>query len=394
MDFYQFIESNRNQDPNALRLSAKRHDHAFDTDFAITQIEARKKFGTKFPEFLKCKKFLIPDLISGEQASHQAIATYHSRISTNSTKILDMTAGLGIDSLTFATRSQVTAVELNPMKAEILKKNAEILGRGSLIVLNLDSIEYLKSTDQNFDLIFVDPSRRDTANKRVYNLRDCSPDVIGHQNLLISKASTVLIKASPLLDVSQTLKDFHNIKTIRAVGVKGECKELLIELDKQSDSSESVSFEAVNLDTEGNIISLFSTNSKDKERLCRFASLNDVSSPCYILEPSAMVMKFAPWNIISDKFKAKKFDKSSHLFLAQSLPKDFPGRVTKFKSVIKKQDRKSLEGFPASVVSKNHPMTSDEIRKSFRLKEGDDNFIYASRIEGKPILLLSESIAH
>lgn len=391
MDFYQFIEQNINKDTLSLRLSANKDRHDFDLDSAITQIECRKKFGTKFKNLLENGRFLFPDNISAEQASHQAVASYHAKLASDSSKILDMTAGLGVDSIAFADGNEVTAVELNPLKAETLKKNLESLGIKSIDVVNADSIDFLKSTNQTFDLIFVDPSRRDTENRRVYNLHDCGPDIISNQELLLEKASRILIKASPLLDVTQTLKDFQNVKSIRAIGVKGECKELLIELDRNSVSDECVFFEAVNLDSDGNLIYSFSAPCNNEES-CDFISSEDLSEGCHILEPSAMVMKFAPWGRIATKYNAKKFDRSSHLFISKDFPEDFPGRVTRFKRIIKRSDRKSLEGFPATVVSKNHPLKSDEIRKTFRLKEGDCNFLYAARIDGKPVILLSESV--
>ena len=105
-----------------------------------------------------------------------------------------------------------------------------------------------------------------------------------------------------------------------------------------------------------------------------------------------MIMKIAPWETICEKFSAKKIGKSSHLFISSSLPDNFPGRVTEIEKILKKQDRKSLSGFPASIISRNYPLSADEIRKSLKIKEGDNNFIYATRIEDKPIMILTKKI--
>lgn len=409
MKLLEFIDKFKSADPLKLRLSLRQQDFEFDLNFAITQIECRKKYTIKFKDFIKNPEFLFPDQISAEQASHQAIAKFHSTLSDKDTiHVIDLTAGLGIDVMTSALAGkQITAVELNPFKAEILGKNTKSLGIDNIRVVSGEAIGFLENTSKTFDLIFVDPSRRNENLKRVFNLRDCSPDVIGNQELLLKKSNRVIIKASPLLDIIQTLRDFKDIKSVKAVGVKGECKEVLIELYKDFNKSDNrISIEAIDLDNEGNVISrfqkfLFSDNNfedVEKRRLTNvpdipFANEKDLSPGKYILEPSAMVMKVAPWKEICQQFQAKKFGNSAHLFISDSLPVKFPGRVTKLNKLIKKQDRKSLSGFPATAVSKNHPLSSEEIRKSLKLKEGDKNFIYASRIEGKPILLSSESIS-
>ncbi|MCH5239564.1 MAG: RsmD family RNA methyltransferase [Muribaculaceae bacterium] len=385
--FYAFIKQYSSDNPMVLRLSKKKLSKDFDFDFAVTQIENRQKTKSKLASFLEYDRFLFPDLISGEQASHQAIASYHSSLLTNEQSILDMTAGLGIDSLSFAKKNiDVTSIELDAFKAEILRHNSEVCQRPNITVINADSLNFLKETSRHFDAIFVDPSRRN-ENKRIYNLRDCAPDILTNQDLLLNKANRVIIKASPLLDITQTLKDFQNVSSIKAVGVKGECKELLIELRK---NAESFSLEAINLDNDGNIISSISQNDDPGDEKLPMAAESDFQEGIYLLEPSAIVMKIAPWKNICQKYNAKKLDSSSHLFITPDLPFEFPGRVTLFEHFITKKERKSLKGFPASVISRNYPVTSDDLRKSLQLKEGDSNFIYATRIASKPSLLLTK----
>lgn len=383
--FFDFIEKNKNADPYKLKLTKNLILKEFDLDFAIIQIESRKKSKGKLNNFINNSRFLFPDTISSEQASHQAIAKYHASLCEKNSSILDMSAGLGIDSLSFSQSGlDVTAIELDPIKAQVLDFNAKTLSAGNIKILNTDSIKYLLSSDSSFDIIFIDPSRRDTDNKRVYNLLDCSPNVVINQKLLMSHAEKILIKASPLLDITQTIRDFNNIASIRAVGVKGECKEILIELNKKP--TQEIILEAINLDPTGEILNKFTINNKPEEIIYL---KDDIYPGDFILEPSPMVMKLAPWSQICSIFNARKFGKSSHLFLSKDKPSSFPGRVTVLEKIIKKHDRKSIQGLPAIVVSKNYPLSADELRKELKIKEGEDNVIYASRINEKPIILLS-----
>lgn len=394
-DFFSFIDNNLEKDPIQLLLAFKKNKWDFDMELAVTQIICRKKNVDKLKSFLSNPRFLFPDSLSAEQASHQGVAYFHASLVSPKDSVLDMTAGLGIDAFSMSrVAEKVTAVEISEHKAETLKYNADVLKIPNLEVLNEDSVKFLQNLSRQFDLIFIDPARRGEGNKRVYNLKDCIPDVTQFQDLLIKHSPRIIIKASPLLDVSQTLRDLKNIKSVRAIGVKDECKELLIEIVSPSKISKQSSslLEAINLDKEGKIVSCFSitkTFEESEKGDIEYIDEKNIFPGDYLLEPSPMVMKIAPWSEICKRFKAKKLDKSSHLFISKEEPKDFPGKVSKFEKFINKRDRKNLIGFPASVVSKNHPLSPDEIRKNFNLKESDNNFIYATRIDGKPIMMLT-----
>lgn len=395
-DFYKFINENINEDTTRLRLAVNRDKFDFDVNLAITQIECRKKYKAKFGDLLQNDKFIFPDHISAEQASHIAVAKFHAELVGINKKVLDMTAGLGIDAIEIAINgNQVTAVELNPLKTETLKQNVECLGIHDMKVVNSDSVEFILKSQETYDLIFIDPARRNNADKRLYNFHDCSPDVIDLQSELLRHTSKILIKGSPLLDISQTIKDFPKTCSIRVIGVKGECKEVLIEIDGNIIQNEGITLEAINLDINGEILSYFSTKSDFKSKKdCEiiYATEDQLIPGTYLLEPSAMVMKLAPWSEICHRFNSRKLGKSSNLFLSEIQPQNFPGRVTVLQSIIKKQDRKSFLGSSATVVSKNYPLSADDLRKSLRLKEGTENFIYASRIGEKPVLLHSKPV--
>lgn len=393
--FFDFINENLNNDILSLRLSLKKtkessHLSNKTNDFAIVQIECRQKARTKLSGFLSNFKFLFPDTLSAEQASHEAIARYHAYLSADCHTILDMTAGLGIDAMTMAKKGKkVTAVDIDNKRSSILRYNCHQLGITTLEAVCADSMEIIADEEKLYDLIFIDPSRRDSNNNRFHNLRACVPDVVGNKELLLNHGSKILIKASPMLDISETLNDFPEARSIKAVGVKGECKEILVEISSASNNNvnQEIKLEAINLDTGGNIISQFSVVKSIPGIYTDYASKNDLITGKYLLEPSAMVMKLSPWHQISERFKAKKLGKNSHLFISEEKPEGFPGRVTSIERILSKKDFTSFKGKAASVVSRNHPQTADSLRKQLQLIEGDSRFIYATRIGEKPILI-------
>ncbi|MCH5233104.1 MAG: RsmD family RNA methyltransferase [Muribaculaceae bacterium] len=392
-EIFSFINENIDKDPLKLRLASNKTTNRDQIDFAITQIECRNKNKTKLSDFLANNRFVFPDSVSAQQSSHQGVATYHASLIKKGDIILDMTSGLGIDAFSMARKaSRITAIDCDQNKVDALRHNCKILNISNLQAICTDSIELLRKTDETFDVIFIDPSRRDSANKRLFGLQDCSPDVIGNHELILQHGRRILIKASPMIDVSQTIRDLSNITAIRAVGIKGECKEILIEMkgvvDSVTDDRAPIRLQAVNLDNDGGIISDFHTIINNKNQI-DYISETDSWEDCFLLEPSSMIMKISPWSEICQRFNAKKLDGPSHLFLTKDYNPDFPGRVSKFERIIKKQDRKTLAGLPLSVISRNYPVSTDELRKSLKLKEGDANFLYATRVCGKPVMLLT-----
>lgn len=426
-DFFDFIAANSHADTTQLRLKGHGKNYDFDFDLAVTQITCRNKNKRKLGNFIVREKFLFPSELAAEQATHQAVAEFHRSIINENVSLLDMTAGLGIDVLSMAPKfREVTACELDTLKAEILKYNSDVCGINNLSVINTDSIKWLEENDYFFDIIYIDPARRGFDNSRVYNFHDCQPDILKNLKLLTGRSNRLFIKASPLLDISQTLKDFnslllstsfdipdkaneyklkHNqlspkgVVAIRVICVGGECKEILTEV-AIANNDDKITFEAIDLAQNGKIISgfLYHDSILNVKQIANkainplFATLEDIVSGCYLYEPNAAVMKLAPWDKLIEKYPSiKKFDVSSHLFVSPVLYDDFPGRILEIERIIDKKERKTLKGLPLNVAVRNYPLSAEQLRKELNVKEGTDRFIYGSRIK-VPLLILAHRI--
>ncbi len=142
----EFVRKYAHEDTNTLRLryaGNKANAFDFDLDFALIQIEARKKANRKLPGFLAHPDFVFPTLLSAEQASNETIAKFHAELIKGSTAIIDITAGLGIDDLSIAkTGVSVTACEIDKIKCDALDHNAKVMGLTDHVsVVNDYSIE-------------------------------------------------------------------------------------------------------------------------------------------------------------------------------------------------------------------------------------------------------------
>ncbi|MBD5298379.1 MAG: hypothetical protein HDS22_00165 [Bacteroides sp.] len=409
-EFFNFIDSNRTADPKALRLKWHGRKSEFDTGFAITQIECRQRTARKLGDLIKTREFLFPDTLAAEQASHQGVARFHrSLMNGGRLSLLDMTAGLGVDALTMSEgTTETVAIELDPLKEQVLAHNIKVMGKEDMTSVNADSVEWLRTNEHHFNVIFIDPARRKADNSRAYNFHDCLPDVISAQDLLLKHCDTLLIKASPLLDITQTLIDINHVAAIRVVCVGGECKEVLVEAHKSKDDNEDPSeadskagilFEAIDLDEHGNICNRFSfydnpvRNSSPENSVaeCTYASEDEILPGTYLYEPNAAVMKLQPWRQLANQYPGLlKLAPSSHLFISSTLYTDFPGRILTVRKLIEnKNDRKSLKGLPANVSVRNYPVGADELRKKLGVKEGKNLFVYGTTLS-RPLLLLAE----
>lgn len=398
-EFFSFIHNNLNADVKNLALKFHGKTLPFDFKFALLQIEARKKYKKKLPEFIGNPHFLFPDLIAGEQSTSEALANFHAELVPSNGDTLDMTSGLGIDIMAFAKNSKkVTGCEIDPFKANILKYNCNKSALNNIQILNEDSIEYLKKTNKKFDLIFIDPARRDVHNKRVYNLSDCKPDYLNVLPLMRDKSKKIILKCSPMLDITQTKRDLSDIISIRSLSFNGECKELLIEQKGNLDNDKEkhdILYEAIDLDSNGSILNKLSYYEKNSSypHEIRYVTDGINWNDFYLYEPNAAVMKLSPWKEIQDKYpEILKLGVSSHLFIHKNYLPDFPGRKLKIERLISKKDRTTLKGSPVNIVTRNYYTTPEIIRKELKLSEGKDKFLYATKVNDKPLMILSTII--
>ena len=400
-----FIMINADADLPALRLKESRRSHDFDLDFALTQISARRKCGRKLTKFIQHADFLFPSDIAFQQATHEEVADFHASLIGPGKRILDMTAGLGIDAMTFAIEGdKVTALEIDSWKCDLLRHNSKVLNL-DIEVICCDSVSYLRDETgkDDFDWIYADPARRGSDDKRLHGLADCFPDLTPHISTMLECASGVMIKASPLLDIQQIIRDIPAINRIIAVSWHGECKELLLIIRRISDNKREVTdkcvLQAVNITSNG-IESFEATKHTSEENSVIISHFTEkdleeslINGELWLYEPNASIMKLGCWKDIMKRWpELSKADNNTHLFFSPYFIKDFPGRSIKIDRRLTRKESKTLKGRRVTVVSRNFPEEASAIRRRLDLKEGDSEFIYALRTGGTPVMLLGHVV--
>ena len=390
-----FIEKHLKDDVRQLALQKFPDD--VDKMLVLNQIETRQLLSKKVPSWASNPDLLFPKHISIEQCSSELTAKYKASIIEGGDTFVDLTGGLGIDSYFLSEKFKTSYyVENQKELCELAEHNFDVLGR-KITVVNSDAETFLNDLPSRRDnasvVLYLDPARRDVYNRKMVSLHDCSPDVIELQRNIFQNPvetrfiasqciASMLIKASPMLDISLITNELQNISEIHIVSVKNECKEILIKIEPGFDGE--IKYFCVNLDsveTHGRA-SLQYTENDEKSAIPSFSS----TVKNYLYEPNASLMKSGAFKLISQRFGIEKLHVNSHLYTSDNLVSEFPGRVFEvvgfapFNKKIKKELLKNIS--EASVATRNFPLSANDLRKNLNLKESDENYVFGTTAMG------------
>lgn len=391
---FDFIKYHSNDDVLSLRLKIKPDNLGFDLDYALMQIKCRQKTARKIPSFLENPAFLFPTALSSEQATDERVALFHAEFIPENSKVLDMTSGLGIDAMTISKRAaHVTAIDLDPLKTEHLKNNSLSMGIKNMTCINADSIEWLTSEKESFEVIFIDPARRDSKGNRLFSLSDCLPDVTSILDLLLERCETLIIKASPLLDISMICRELPGITDVFTVCAHGECKEIL-SVVKKGGVLENIA--AVDLSDSGAPLR-FSLLPSEIGNDCQLITKPETLESGYIYEPNPALMKINCGEKICSSFAGMlKLSTSTNLYHSEELHPSFPGKIFNIISLPDKKELKKMKGEKINTISRNYVIKAEDISKKYGLRQGYDMFLIGAGIMRKaaPSLLLCRKISN
>ncbi|MBO6620992.1 MAG: RsmD family RNA methyltransferase [Balneola sp.] len=371
-----FIKDHINDDPAEIMLQSRKFPELPMRDIVV-QIASRQKAKDKLPEWFGNYELILPPKQNLEQASSEITAKFKARF-VEGDSLVDLTGGTGVDTFYLSRKMRSTVyLEPNEELCTVSKHNFEVLG-ANIEVQNSTAENVLKQSSDHFNWIFIDPSRRDDSQNRVYALEDCVPNVIELEEQLLNSAENVLIKASPMLDIKKTLEQFSSCYKVQVVAVDNEVKELLIYLNKEFLGEADIEAWNISVKREEE---LFSFKYSDEES-CDF----DIGEPQkYLYEPNAPLMKAGAYKLIGLEFGVQKLHPNTHLYTSEELIENFPGKKLLIKeefSPAKKQIKKRVKNDKVNVIVRNYPMGANEIKKKFGLKDGGEGFLIFCKIEG------------
>ena len=349
----------------------------------LQQIQGRQKAKTKLPTWFKTPGIIYPAKLHLEQTSSEATAIYKQTLVKGNT-LADITGGFGIDSYYFAqTFAQVHHFEIQEHLCDIVSHNLQHLPNNSFISQSKDGLEAIK--DNTFDVIYVDPSRRHDSKGKVFFLEDCEPNIPKNLEYLLQRCTTLLVKTSPMLDISVAIKALENVAQIHIVALHNEVKEVLWILRREHTKPPEI--HTANITKAGMQKFTFTWNTP--------AQLSLSAPLTYLYEPNASILKSGAFNHMCGAYRVLKLHKHSHLYTSQDLV-DFPGRRFKIEKIVsysKKQMRSGIDFDKANISTRNFPETVAKLQEKWKLQQGGNRYLFFTTIENdKKIVLICSKI--
>lgn len=381
-EIQKFIQDHLYDDPASLMLNAAKHPH-IPMKVVVEQIQSKRKAKNKLPEWFSTVGIIYPPVLSLEQCSSQVTAAYKASL-VKGQAMIDLTGGMGIDTYYLSESfKEAHYVERQQNLVELAEHNFDRLEAHGIRSHHGEAENFLNGQNERVDLIYLDPARRGLYSSKVVRFEDCEPNIIELLPQLRQKTLSILIKASPMLDIKGAINDLGEVTTVHVVADRNEVKELLFFIDEKASVNPEI--HTINFRSEGEW--RFSFDYEGEQRvLPQFGTVSR-----FIYEPNAAILKAGGFKSVGEQFShLVKLQANTHLYTSDQLIENFPGRsfqVLDSLQMNKKQLRKKLPKMKANISVRNFPMSVQQIRKKTGLREGGEEYLIATQDLNGPVLL-------
>lgn len=388
----QFIREHRTDDVRKLALAS--HPKDVDIQYALTQISGWQAAKSKLPLWADTNGIIYPRHLSLEQCTSQYIAQYKAsvveKLIGKDFKMADLTGGFGVDCYFISRSASSTCYnEMSDELCDIALNNYKVLQRSDIAVTCGSAEDFIAQQHDSLDLIYLDPARRGNAGQKLISISDCQPDAVALQNTILRIAPNVMVKLSPMLDISRALTEMNHVSRVMVIGIEGECKEITLLI--QRDFSGEPAIEAVDIDAQGKPGTVISSTMSAESALSLPIVAPDQLQPgTYISEPSAPYMKSALFRTIAAKTGTVLLHPDTHLFWSQNKPAAFPGRTFKITGIIPfdKRSLSKLTKTQANLSVRNFPETAPQLQQKLKLRDGGSRYLIATTLSDSHRVLL------
>ena len=410
-----FIQNHRNDSTNTLILKRNKWPE-IDITTAVNTIDTYRRLRTKAPSWFSCDSLLFPYKLAAEQCSSEETALHKARLAarihqlsqpdyTNTSeeskrkfKIADLTSGMGIDDWAFSqVADHVHYNDMNPDLVNAAQHNFAEIGVKNASFSNLRIEPGALTEDFDADIIFADPARRSSDGKKVFLIEDCAPDILGLTDEIFTHARHLLLKLSPMADITMACERLgDHCREVHIVGLKGECKELLIWMDRDWHGSYTIyvdeivpsgcqvfSFEP-SAETEATPDIVPAGAFPVMKEVPSEYNFDESLSGLLLFEPGKALMKSGAFKLICKEFGLQALSASTHLYIARRPKAGLSpegeifldrllcfGKVFEILTVFEYNKKNAVKAGKqcciGCVTVKNLPIKSDTLRKTMKL---------------------------
>ena len=411
----KFVSDHLGDDTSKLLLARGKWPE-IDMDLAVNCIESRRKLKGKVQDWFENPRLIFPAKLSAEQCSSSATGRYKAALAERIAmasgtsgqvwKIADLTGGLGVDSWFFSQRaSEVLYNEMQAGLCNAAVHNFRVLGADNIVVSNNavgNASEQVSPTvllsEFGPDIVYMDPARRGEGGKKVFLIEECTPDVLTLREEIFKISRHILIKLSPMADISMVCDRLGpTCREVHVVATGGECKELLIWMDREWAEEYHVHAVELPADYPQSEPSVFTFRpSEERGSTASTVAMTDITGKAFLFEPGKAMMKAGAYNLVSTRMDISKLGKSTHYYIFTDSDKiDLLKNLGKVYEIIRCEplDKRTMKtagkDFPkAEVTARNIPMDTDTLRKKLGVTSGDDAHIFGLKSDSLGNLLL------
>ena len=171
-----FINSNLKSDLTKLILKGSPFAYVSVQEIA-EQILAKNSCEKKLPTWFNSENIYYPNKLNIEQTSSEITAKYKSDL-VSGESLIDITGGFGVDAYYFSHKiKNITHCEIAEELSAIVSHNFKQFKVKNIATYLGDGIEFLQKSEEKFDWIYADPSRRNDVKEKVFLLKDCLPNI-------------------------------------------------------------------------------------------------------------------------------------------------------------------------------------------------------------------------
>lgn len=364
-DVRRAIDENIARDPVSIALD-KRIEHA---SLVATQVKRLQRAKSKLPSYYAVRAILPPRAY--EQSSSELCAAENTLTGDS---VLDLTCGLGVDTFALSRKfKRVVSCERDEVLAAITRYNLALLGVENVTVENCSAEEYLASTADHFDWIFVDPDRRGERGEKLVLLEECSPNVVALFPRIMEVAERLCIKSSPLFDTAEAERKFGEC-SVEVLSLSGECKQVNIYVDGMAPTLSAAAVGVGRFEVEYSVA-----------EAATFADIpTDLSDYQYLIIPDVALVHS---RLTAAAFVGKADVWSNNgVALSREYPENVLGRIFRIEQIFdfgSKELKKLLKGKKIEIFRRDFPFANNEICRRFSVKEGAAERWCFTRIGGK-----------
>ncbi len=377
--FWQFLREHA-ADRTSTLLLAKDRWPGVDVSLAANTLEGRRRMQRKVPSWYACERILYPTRLCTEQCSSEETALYKAAFAARilgqgKACIADLTGGLGVDSWAFSRLGEVLYNEADPKLAEAARANFAALGTDVKVRNENLRPGEVRRILGGFPagLLYLDPARRADSGRKVFRLADCSPDILQLRDELLEAAPHLLVKLSPMADIALLARELGPcVREIVVVGAQGECKEVLVWLDRDWKGGYTVTAHTPSGDL---------TFRPEEEQTCPTTLCDTLPAPGdTLLAPDKAVTKAGCFNLLAARYGLHKLGVSTHLYLC---PEDTlaPGTRYRIRRIVPFSEARSFKGMNADVTARNLPLSSDSLARKLGIKNSGRPHVWGLRID-------------